>query len=564
MLFSRLGLAPVIIDLFGGGPLANAKKQNYLHGAAILAAGVVIMKILGALYKIPLGNILGDEGYGYFNTAYNIYNVFLTLATAGLPVALSRMISEANTLDRPMQVRSIFKVAICTFAVIGFIGSLLMYLFPTELAVAMDGPKSAQSILALSPAVLLCCLLSAYRGYCQGHGNMTPTTVGQILEVLVKVIVGFTLALAFTKQGKSLPICSAGAIFGVVAGSLAALIYMIVYKKRNYPEKPVILQPDTPEKPARILRALLRIGVPITAGASVMSLFTLIDNKLVLYQLKNSAGFLTDEADVLWGVYSKAMTLYNLPAAFITPLTISVVPSIAACVAAKKHSEGCEIGESSIRIASLICMPMGVGLAVLSYPIMHVVYPSAHESGAQLLMYMGLASVFVCLALISNAVLQAHGNEMYPVASMFAGGVVKVAVNWVLVGNPSINIIGAPIGTLCCYFVMCVMNYIFLCKCMERRPGIGRILLRPVISCVMMGASAWAVYGLLSKLLAGVMPSFGRFSAQWLTLAVSMLAAVVVAVVIYLVMIIATRAVTMEDMKLIPKGERFAKLLHIR
>lgn len=544
--------------------MSDNRKQNYLHGAAILTAGVVIMKILGAIYKIPLGNILGDEGYGYFLTAYNIYNIFLTLATAGLPVALSRMISEANTLGRPMQARRTFKVALATFAAVGIVGTVIMYLFPTELAIAMNSPKSAQSIFALAPAVLLCCLLSAYRGYCQGHSNMIPTTVGQVLEVIVKVIVGVALALVFTRQGRSLPECSAGAIFGVTVGSLAAMLYMFWYKRRNYVDGPVE-NPDTPAPCLRIVKDFLIIGIPITLGASVMSLISLIDNKLVLYQLQMAAGFSQQEADVLWGVYGKAMTLYNLPASFITPLTISVVPSIAACVASKRHMEGCEIGENSLRIASVICMPMGVGLAVLSTPVMNLVYPSAHGSGGRLLMFMGVASVLVCLALMSNAILQAHGNERYPIISVLAGGAAKIAVNWTLVGNPDINIVGAPIGTICCYGVMCLLNYIFLCRCMERRPRLSKMLLRPVLSCAVMGAAAWGVYGLLEMCLSGVISSgMGRLSAGWIVTAISAVVAIGVAVIVYLVMVISMRAVTLEDMKLIPKGEKIAKLLHMR
>ena len=533
--------------------MSDSKKQNYLHGAAILAFGVVIMKILGAIYKIPLGNILGDVGYGYFNTAYNIYNVFLTFATAGLPVALSRMISEANTLGRPMQARRTFRVALVTFAAIGVIGTAVLAIFHVEFAVGMDSPRSAQSILAVSPSVLLCCVLSAYRGYCQGNGNMKPTTVGQVLEVFAKVIVGFVLAYILTAKGLGLPISSAGAIFGVSVGSLVALIYMFFYKMRNYPTI-VPEKPDVPESSGRIFKNLMRIGIPITLGASVMSLFTLIDNKLVLSQLQNSAGFSEMVSETLWGVYSKTMTLYNLPAAFITPLTISVVPSIAACVAAKKGLESCEIGESCVRIASIICLPMGVGLSVLSYPIVNVVYPSSHEAGASLLMLLGIASIFVCWALISNAVLQAHGNERYPVYSMIVGGLVKIGVNWVLVGNPEIGIIGAPIGTICCYFVMCLMNFIFLRKCMERKPSLKRMILRPLISSVVMGAAAWAGYGLASIVL----------GEGWSRMALAMVCGVGVAVVVYLVLIIATKAVTLEDMKLIPKGEKLAKLLHIK
>ena len=537
--------------------MSDSKGQNYLHGAAILAAGVVIMKILGAIYKIPLGNILHDEGYAYFLVAYNIYNLLLTIATAGFPVALSRMISEANTLGRPMQVRRTFRVALATFAALGAAASVVMYLFPTELAVSMGEPRAAQSIWALSPAVLLVCLTSAYRGHAQGLNNMKPTTVGQVLEVLVKVIVGLVLAWYLTRAGKSLAIASAGAVFGTVAGGLAALIYMFAFKARHYSDKPSA-SADRADSSGAIFLRLMRIGIPITLGASVMSLITLIDMKLVLERLQTAAGFTQDLASELYGVYGKAMTLYNLPAAFVTPLTISVVPAISACVARKTYEDSCDIAEASVRITSVIAMPMAVGLSVLSYPIMKVLYSSSHESGPTLLLLMGIASFFVCLALITNAILQAHGNEQYPVYSMIVGGLVKIGVNWTLVGNPDINIYGAPIGTICCYLAMCLMNLAFMCRCMERRPSITRIFARPLLSSALMGIAAWAVYETVYGIASGII------SSAWLGMAFSMLLAIGVACLIYLVLIIVTRAVTLEDMKLIPRGEKLAKLLHIR
>ncbi|MGE4353040.1 MAG: oligosaccharide flippase family protein [Oscillospiraceae bacterium] len=537
--------------------MSESKGQNYLHGAAILATGVVIMKILGAIYKIPLGNILGDDGYAYFLVAYNIYNLLLTMATAGFPVALSRMISEANTLGRPMQVRRTFRVALTTFAVLGAVGSIVMYLFPTELAVSMGESRSAQSILVLSPAVFLACLTSAYRGHAQGLSNMTPTTVGQVLEVFVKVIVGLALAWYLTKIGKSLPIASAGAIFGVVAGGLTALVYMYISKMRHYKNTP-LQNPDVPESSGRIFLRLMRIGIPITLGASVMSLITLIDAKLVLNRLQSAAGFSQDMAAVLYGVYGKAMTLYNLPAAFVTPMTISVVPAIAACVAKRSYTEASNIAQASVRITALIALPMGVGLSVLSYPIMRVLYRNSHESGPVLLSLMGIASIFVCIALITNAVLQAHGNEKYPVYSMIAGGLTKIGVNWTLVGNPEINIYGAPIGTICCYLVMCVMNLCFIFHCMEKKPSLTGMFLRPVISTAAMGIAAWAAYSPAFRVASGIL------SSQWLAMALAMMIAIGIACIVYLVLIINTRAVTYEDMLLIPKGEKIAKVLHIR
>ena len=359
--------------------MAEPKKQNYLHGAAILAAGVVIMKILGFIYKVPLGNILGDEGYTHFLVAYNIYSVFLTVATAGLPVALSRMISEANTMNRPNQVKRIFSVAWLTFCVLGVVCTLIMFLFPTELADALNDVEASQSILALSPAVLLVCLTSAYRGYCQGHENMKPTTVGQVLEVLVKVVIGLVLAWYLKDLGKSLPLVSAGAIFGVTAGSLAALVYMFAYKRRNYAALPG--GGDEPESRGQILSTLLKVGIPITLGSSVLSLINLVDSGLCMGRLQDAAGFSYADAKVLYGVYGKAQTLYNLPAAFITPLTISVVPAIAACRVTHRGRESSRIAENSLRIATVICLPMGVGLSVLAEPIMTIIYPGSHESG---------------------------------------------------------------------------------------------------------------------------------------------------------------------------------------
>lgn len=540
--------------------MAENKKQNYLHGAAILAFGVVIMKILGAIYKIPLGNILGDTGYGYFFAAYTIYNVLLTVSTAGLPVALSRLISEANTLGRPNQARRTFRVAFGTLFVLGAVFTLLMFVLPTDMAIILTSkPEASQSVLALAPAVLLVCLTSAYRGYIQGSSNMTPTTISQVLEVLVKVIVGLALAWVFTGLGKSLPICAAGATFGVTAGSLAALVYIFLHYNKHYRLDPSVQHSaDKPDSVGKTLARFLKIGIPITLGASVMSVISLIDTKLVNKQLLEGAALAKPVADTLWGSYSLMQTLYNLPAAFITPLTISVVPAIASAVARKQYDEAGETAESCMRISAVMALPMGVGLSALSYPIVNVLYEDTDPIGPTLLAILGAASFFVCMALIMNAVLQANGNERYPVYSMLVGGAVKICVNWVLVGNPDINIVGAPIGTLSCYLVMCVMNAVFIKKSLVRKPSFLKVLVRPLVSSIIMGGAAWGVYGLLSKML-----SHGAELSR-LMMALAMVIAIGVAVIVYLLLIILTRAVTGDDMRLIPKGDKLAKLLRIK
>ncbi len=534
--------------------MAKAKEQNYLHGAAIMTAGVIIMKILGALYKIPLGNMLGDDGYGLFLQAYYVYSLFLTLATAGFPVALSRMISAAQTCGRQLQARRTYQVAWWTFFVLGAVCSTVMFIFPDWLAdTLIHSPDAALSIQALAPAVLLCCITSTYRGLTQGYGNMKPTTVSQILEVLAKVAAGLALAAYLLKAGYDKPVAVSGAIFGVTVGSLTALLYMLIYKMRNY-RFDTLAEPDVPESAGTIFKNLLNIGIPIALGSVALALINLIDAGLCMTRLQNAVGYTYSHAKTLYGVYGKAQTLFNLPAAFITPLTISIVPAISAKLVMNERGEAGKISEDSLRISMAIALPMGVGLAVLSEPIMNVVYPNAHSSGPLLLCLLGIASVFVCFSLMSTAVLQATGKERLTLYSIVAGGLVKITINWFIVAIPTVNIYGAAIGTICCYVTMCVLNLIFINRSFENGLSVKNIFIRPAVPSVIMGVIALAVY------YGGMMlaPAGSR-----IIMALVMCVAIGAAVIVYAVAVIKLRVITTEDMKLIPKGEKIAKLLHM-
>lgn len=548
--------------------MAKTQRQNYMHGAAILAVGVVIMKVLGAIYKIPLGNILGDEGYSMFIGAYSIYNIFFTLATAGLPVALSRLVAEADANGRVPQEEKTFRVARWVFFIIGMVFASVLFFFPEWLAgTYLENPDAAMSVKAMAPAILLVCLVSAYRGYCQGNGNMIPTTVDEVLEVLFKVIAGLALSTLFIRMGKGLPMGSAGAILGVSVGSVISLAYMIWYKRKHYASLSAAYtagihdENDTPDDDrtvdptGKIVRDILVIGIPIAFGASIMAILNSVDSKLCMNRLQSAAGFSYLQAKVLYGIYGKAQTLFNLPAAFITPLTISIVPAIAGAIAKGDRESGAKIAEDSMRMSAVLSLPMGVGLAVLSYPIVNVLYPNSHSAGPGLLSIMGAASFFVCIMLMENAVLQASGRERLPMYSMITGSLVKIAVNWVLVARPEINIYGAPIGTLVGYIVMCVMNYVFLCRALPTRPRVAKILLRPLLASAVMGAAAWAVYGLAARFIG---------AGRWLGMALSMVLAIGIAIVVYLVAAISLKTVTSEDMKMIPGGEKLAKILHIQ
>ncbi len=553
--------------------MAEHKGQNYLHGAAILTVGVIIMKVLGFIYKIPLGNLLGDEGYSMFTSAYNIYYVFFTLATAGLPVALSRLVAEADANGRIRQEEKTFRVALVCFTLIGLVFAAVLFFFPHWLAaVYLENPDAAPSVRAMAPAILLVCMVSAYRGYCQGNGNMLPTTVDEVLEVLFKVISGLVIAALVLrsyppKHPMALPMGSAGAILGVSIGSVVSLLYMVLYKRRHYsrlaaPYTAGVVRatgvPGDAERvdPAmKIVRDLFRIGIPVAFGACILALLNSVDSKLCMNRLQSAAGFSYREAKVLYGVYGKAQTLFNLPAAFITPLTISIVPAISGALVKGERRTAAKVSEDSLRIAAVIAVPMGVGLAVLSQPIMRVLYPGSHLAGPRLLAVMGIASFFVCLVLLENAILQASGREKLTMLTLITGGLVKIVVNWFLVAQRPINIHGAPIGTLVSYVVMALMDYAFLCAALEHRPRLSGILLKPLFASAVMGAAAWGSYGLLER----VLPLSGRLHTP-----LCMLMAILLAVLIYVVLLVALRMITREDMALIPGGDKLARLLHMR
>lgn len=541
--------------------MSEKKGQNFLHGAAIYTIGIIIVKILGAVYKIPLGNILGDEGFGHFGLTYKIYNVFLTISTAGIPVAMSRLISESDTIHRDQQVRRVFQVSLWAFIIMGAIGTIVMMAFPAGLADMMGDIQATRCIFVMAPSVLLVCVAAAYRGYAQGHADMIPTTVSQVVETAVKVAVGLAAAVILQKMGMSVEICAAGAILGTTVSSLAAMLYMQIKVHRKYDmHPPVRPDSDVPDSWKKILWDLLRIGVPITISTSVMSLIQLADSMITLNQLQNAAGYTANAAYVLNGVYEKALTVYNVPSAFVVPFLSSIVPAVAAARVRGRLDEACDVAEDAMRMCTLLCLPMAIGMAVLAWPCMEVLYPASASQGGLLLCELGVTCYFMTMSLMTNSILPANGNERLPLISIGLGGLTKIVVTYLLVGNPAVNIYGAPIGTLCCYIVMLTSNLVLMARHMQRPMRIGRILGRAGISAGVMGVAAWAVWSLLHGLMGGVT---AEIAGRPLNVLLPFGAAVFTGVIVYGVLIIALRAITLSDMKMIPKGEKIAKLLHI-
>lgn len=529
-----------------------------MTGAAILAATVAITKVIGMVYKIPLYNLLGDEGTAHFSVMYNIYTFILTIATAGVPVALSRLISAARATSRPNQLRRYYNVGLVSFGAIGLLGAAVMVIFAQGLANFMNDPDVVPGIVALAPAVFFACIDAVLRGHSQGHNNMLPTAVSQIMEVMCKLVFGLAMAWYLKSRGYGLAVVAAGAIVGVTIGMALSVPVLSLMKRRYMARTPSVLINDMPDSRLDTLKQLMSVAIPITLSSSVLNIINLIDASLVRGRLNSAAGFSLTDVNILYGVYSKGQTLFTVPSAFITPVAVAVVPVISAALARRDSESAKATMESSMKLTNLLAMPAAVGLAVLSRPIFDVLFPGSNENGPALLAMLGLASYFVCAYLITNGILQASGHEKLALVALPVGGLVKIAVNYVLVGIPEVNISGAPIGTLVCYGVITALNIIFITVRIPERPDYLKITARPLACSLIMGAAAWGVYGLAERFL---LPALGGGRVGGI---LCLGIAVVVAVAVYGVLVIALRAVTREDVLLAPGGEKLANLLKLR
>ena len=593
--------------------MAAAKPNTFFGGAAILAMGILVVKVIGLFYKIPLVNIIGSEGSADFNNAYNIYSVLLTISTAGLPVAVSKMVSEANALGRQNQVHKVFRLSLAAFLTLGVVSFLIMYFGSEQLAGMMHDSLAAAGIRALAPAVICVGCLSAFRGYAQGHGNMTPTAVSQILEALCKLVIGLGLAYWLVRAGQPSHVAAAGAITGVTVGTILAPAYMIFnfVPTRMREEKDT---QDAPDSARRILSTLMKIAIPITISSSMVGIVTVIDSALVQGQIQKvlisdpdswalyqqvvdfapleaardawqqavSSGAAAEAVSQLYGAvelaaenisrslygnYSGALTIYNLPLSLMAAITASVIAAVSAALARRDRRGAARITGSALRITALLAFPMGVGLFVLGTPIIRLIFPELDASVAgPLLSTLGIASIFVCLMLVCNSVLQAHGFINLPVVIMALGGVVKIVTNYNLVAVPTIGISGAPVGNVLCFGLCMVLDLVVIARVIHGRPDYLPLLAKPAAAAGVMGLGAWAVYGLLSKLLSYEEVTQAGETIQTLGKTgngIAVMGAILIAVIIYAVLVVALRAISREDLSLMPKGDKIAKILRL-
>lgn len=576
------------------------KKVNhsFAAGALIMTIGMFIVKLAGAAFKIPLSYILGGVGFGYFTTAYNMYSPIHALATAGLPIAISRMVSGYMTQGRYKDVKLMHKISIPLFMATGLFGSLLMIFGSFYYVRLVNAPGSLYSLLALAPTIFFSCLISIYKGYYEGLRNMVPTAVSEIIEAFGKVIFGISLSWLTVSYGMSefqkfgtvfgtayetreaaklaiLPWVSAAAVVGITLGSVAGYLYMLIkFKIRGDGITPEELKEAPDPYPVRkIMRMLLSISIPVALGAIIMNVASAIDSTLIQKRLSD---IMSSTPEALLKVYGSLIPEQNIKAGkvhvfllgcfgymntvvMVLPtitqgFAISALPNVtSAWVSGVKEKIKSSI-ETVLKVTSIVSLPIGIGMSVLSFPIMDLIYntfgknKSAEEVviSSHIMSIYALGIIFVAIGTPICSTLQAVGRADIPLKALAAGVVMKIVLNYILVGIPEINIQGAGIGTLVCYLFVCAVTLFSLKKETKVSFDFIGVFLKPLLCALICGATAWASQGLMALVIPYKLAT---------------IIAIALAAIIYVFALFLTKTVTSKDLATIPKCKKITKVL---
>ncbi len=565
----------------------ESKKQNVLDGAVILVIATALVKIIGAIYKIPLTGIIGTTGRGYFASAYNIYTPVYAISMAGLPVAVSAIVARYAALGRYRDVKQILKVTFPVFCGLGILGTALLLIMAKPYSVSVDSPNAVYSMLCIAPSIFFCCVMSTYRGYYEGLRNMYPTAVSEVIESLGKLVFGLAFAygvIKFVDVDKELKFAyaAAAAIAGVTLGTVVGAIYTNLRHriKKDGITREMLINSPKPQSKKDIFGELIAIAIPAAISSLVLNITNFIDTWMIQNRLSsvvanhyddimNIYGESIKAADVakdtihtfLYGAYDTTLDFKNLIPTIMMTLGVSAIPVISEAMSKKDLKTVNGTVNTVFRTTMLVALPAGAGFFALSEPIMKLLYNGTENqygvsvAAPVLALYGLLMAIFTLSAPLVN-ILQAIGRADVPAKSLAIGCVFKIALNFILIGIPSLNIKGAVIGTACFYLWTCIYNYIVLKKETDIKLEVKSVFIKPLISSVLCFVAAWGSYKILSGIL-----TFGDMSGRLNGQSLSCLISIGIAVLVYAISVLLTKTLVKDDVLMLPKGEKIAEIL---
>ena len=518
------------------------KSKSIIGGMTVLGLAGVICKLVGVLYSIPLTWMIGTSGLGVYNAVFPAYNLLLTISSAGLPVAVSRLVARGLAKDDPRSAKHVFKTALLLLLLLGSVATILMIAGIDVFVTASDQPESRLGFLVIAPCVAIVCVLSAFRGFMQGQQNMTPTAISQLIEQVGKVFLALPMAYFGSQRG--IEYGAAGALLGTTIVEGIALLYMVILYFRRSAAFAAIPQlcEEPPAASSYVAKQLMTISIPITIGACIVPLSQYIDSTMLVGRLM-STGMEAGMASSVYGLFSgTVIRIINIPTALALAVSMSLVPAISSAKAVEDNDAVIRQTDLGMRFAFLIGLPCSIGMSVLSEPLMRFFYQGsiAEEQlilGGELLAMSGLTIILFTVVQATTSVLQGLGKQRIPMYTLLAGVICKIVLNYVLIGTPGIGIHGAPIASLVCYTVSMVPNLYYVLKYTKSRMNWLGWIVRPGIATAAMGIAVFALRELLP---------FGRLL---------LLIEVAVGVVVFAVAALGVKAITKEDLRAFRRGK---------
>ncbi|AQS02743.1 putative polysaccharide biosynthesis protein [Clostridium beijerinckii] len=504
------------------------KKQSLIRGSIILGVAGILTRFLGLFFRWPLIMLIGDEGIGYYQMSYPLYMFFIAMAS-GVPVAISKMISEKNATNDIYGSFEVMKESAILMTIIGTGTTLALFFFakPIVLFLKWD-PKAYYSLIGISFAPIVISFVTIFRGFFQGLQNMTPSAISQIIEQIGRVIFGVGLAVFLLPRG--IEYSAGGAAFGATAGAVLGGAYLYSnYKrvKKRYAIKKIKSNPE-------ILNTILKIAIPISLGTTVSSIMNLIDSILVPQKLLD-AGFTNVQSTVLYAqLTGKASVIVNIPLTLSMAICTSLIPIIAENFILKKQKELKGKIDASMKMASVIAIPCTFGLFFLAEPVMKFIFPGRFE-GIEILKYLSLTIPFIIITQTTTAILQGTGHYIKPVINLLIGCLIKIVLTWVLVPMQMFNIYGAVLASFGAYLTVSILNIVMMKFTLRVRLNLYEILIKPCYASSIMMFIVLISYNILYK--------------NTISNGISCLTSIFLGMIVYIIMIIVFKVFNVEEIR---------------
>ncbi|MSS63941.1 putative polysaccharide biosynthesis protein [Velocimicrobium porci] len=541
--------------------MKNKSKNNILIQATVLTVAGILVRIIGILYRSPLTSIISDEGNGIYSSAYNIYTMILLISSYSIPSAISKVISSRLALHQYKNAHRVFQCSLIYVVVVGSLASLFTFVCAPFLV----SSNAVIPLRILAPTIFFSGLLGAFRGYFQAYNSMVQTSISQILEQLINAIVSITAAYYFTRplantsKESLIPLYGAsGSALGTISGVLVALLFILFVYHLNHNFFKHRIDKDiksVPESYSKIFKTTILLVTPVIFSTFIYNITPTLDMKFY-YKISMDVKHLTQSVTTSnYGIFAgKYTVIMNIPIAFASAMSSAMIPSISASFAKDDIEETKAKISQSIRSTMIIAFPCAVGMSVLAYPIVSLLFPQKEsiDMASSLLRYGGISVIFYSLSTLTNAVLQGIGKVNIPVKNAIVALIIHLAVLIPLLNYTDLDLYALLLGTILYSLIMCILNGLSVKKCLGYVQDIQKTFLIPGVASVIMGIGTWASYYVTHLLL----------KSNILSLCVS----IPLSAVLYFCIVLLLKGVTEEELKTFPKGTlliRIAKKAHL-